>query len=72
MQKLLNLIKPLISPSESYFEEDPYNLEVEQIEVSKMIFSVKSQNLEVLYEIFYKMQRYRYFSKYKSCFNFNT
>ena len=52
MQKLLNLIKPLISPTEANFDEDPYILEIEQIEVSKMIFSVKSQDPEVIYEIY--------------------
>ena len=52
MQKLLNLVKPLISVVEGSEEQDPYSLEVEQIEVSKMIFSVKSQDPEVIYEIY--------------------
>ena len=52
MQKLLNLVKPLISVAGGSEEQDPYSLEVEQIEVSKMIFSVKSQDPEVIYEIY--------------------
>ena len=55
MQKLLAFIKPLISPMEGTVEEDPLifqTMEMEQIEVSKMIFSVKSQDPEVIYEIY--------------------
>ena len=52
MQKLLTLIKPLLSESEANFEEDPYIVESEQTEVSKMIFSVKSQDPEIIYEIY--------------------
>ena len=56
MQKLLNLIKPLLSESEANIEEDPYILESEQNEVSKMIFSVKSQYPEVIYEIYWELK----------------
>ena len=52
MQKLLSLIKPLISESDANLDEDPYIVESEQNEVSKMIFSVKSQDPEVIYEIY--------------------
>ena len=51
MQKLLSLIRPLISDQEG-FEEDDYTLESDQNEVSKMIFSVNSENPEVIYEIY--------------------
>ena len=52
MQKLLNFIKPLISTTEANLEEDPAVLQIEQIEVSKMIFSVKSKDPEIIYEIY--------------------
>ena len=51
MQKLLNIIKPLLYPSEEGIE-DPYTVTMEQIELCKMIFSVKSQDPEVIYEIY--------------------
>jgi hypothetical protein len=52
MQKLLTIIKPLLYPSEEGIEEDPYQVSIEQIELCKMIFSVKSQDPEVIYEIY--------------------
>ena len=52
MQKLLNLIRPLISDVEGNIEEDDYTLECDQNEVSKMIFSVNSENPEIIYEIY--------------------
>ena len=52
MQKLLSLIKPLIADTQEGFEEDDYTLESDQNEVSKMIFSVNSENPEVIYEIY--------------------
>ena len=52
MQKLLKLIKPLITDVEDALEEDEYTFESEQNEVSKMIFVVNSQDPEVIYEIY--------------------
>ena len=52
MQKLLNIIRPLLYPSEEGIEEDPYAVSIEQIELCKMIFSVNSQDPEVIYEIY--------------------
>ena len=52
VQKLLKLIKPLITDVEDALEEDNYTFESEQNEVSKMIFVVNSQDPEVIYEIY--------------------
>jgi vacuolar protein sorting-associated protein 35 len=52
IQKLLKLIRPLITDVEDALEEDTETFESEQNEVSKMIFVVKSENPEVIYEIY--------------------
>ena len=51
IQKLLNIIKPLII-DEGYLDEDESSLQSQQNEVCKMIFSVNSENPEVIYEIY--------------------
>ena len=50
IQKLLKLIKPLITDVEDALEEDNYTFESEQNEISKMIFVVNSQDPEIIYE----------------------
>ena len=52
IQKLLKLIRPLITDVEDALEEDYMTFESEQNEVSKMIFVVKSQDPEIIYEIY--------------------
>ena len=52
IQKLLKLIRPLITDVEDALEEDYMTFESEQNEVSKMIFVVKSQDPEMIYEIY--------------------
>ena len=52
MQKMISLIKPLITDTGESIEEDEYTLESDQNEVSKMIFSVNSENPEVIYQIY--------------------
>ena len=52
MQKLLSLIKPLIADTGEIIEEDEYTLESDQNEVSKLIFSVNSENPEIIYQIY--------------------
>ena len=52
VQKLMKLIKPLITDVEDALEEDNETFESEQNEVSKLIFVVKSENPEVVYEIY--------------------
>ena len=52
MQKMISLIKPLITDTGENIEEDEYTLESDQNEVSKMIFSVNSENPEVIYQIY--------------------
>ena len=52
IQKLLKLVRPLITDVEDALEEDYMTFESEQNEVSKMIFVVKSQDPEMIYEIY--------------------
>ena len=52
VQKLLKLIRPLITDVEDALEEDDETFESEQNEVSKLIFVVKSENPEVIYDIY--------------------
>ena len=52
LQKLLKLIRPLITDVEDALEEDEIIFEEEQNEVAKMIFVVNSQDPEVIYEIY--------------------
>ena len=52
VQKLLKLIRPLITDVEDSIEEDLITFDSEQNEVSKLIFVVNSHNPEVLYEIY--------------------
>ena len=53
VQKLLKLIRPLITDVEDASEEvDEYTFKGEQNEVGKMIFVVNSQDPEIIYEIY--------------------
>ena len=58
MQKLLNIIKPLLFSSEENLEENPYKHSIEQIELSKLIFAVKSQDPEVIYQIYKEIKNF--------------
>ena len=52
VQKLLKLIRPLITDVEDAIEEDMITFDSEQNEVSKLIFVVNSHDPEVIYEIY--------------------
>ena len=52
VQKLLKLIRPLITDVEDALEEDMDTFDSEQNEVSKLIFVVNSHDPEVIYEIY--------------------
>ena len=52
VQKILELIKPLLEDSENDEEEDIFDFENEQSEVCKLIYIVKSRNPKIVYQIY--------------------
>ena len=56
MQKLLKLIKPLISDSEDAIEEDNYTFENQQSEVCKIIYIVNSKDPEIIYQMYNQLK----------------